>query len=515
MSNYTEHYNLKKPLKTESYDVEVANTNNNIIDEKIYGKVDKIPGKGLSSNDFTNNYKSKLDSLQYIYKYRGSVNTYNELSAIDEKHLGDVYNVIDTSKNYSWNNEEWIELGTTINIEELAKKSDYYNKSEVDTKVNSTKEEIEKKIKNQRLKLEGKSEQDGTPSPDNIVPIRNVGDNINLFDKDNVNIISGYLSANTQKIYKNSTYKDKMLYIKCRPNTTYTISKKQSSRFSTCTADEIITTAEKNISNATANNTSTSITITSGANDNYLYVFYYTNGDNEQEILNSIKIEQGSIATPYTPYGCGSIDYKIENADKTESKNIHFQFTEGQLLHEGDYVDSTGIHQKKKTYVFTGTENFELITISNNIAQISLTINDIIISIDKEERYIISNYFKGIKWNNSWLYDNSITVMPINKKIVILSSTYTTIETLKTWLVEQYANGTPLTIEYKLAEEIVTPLTQEQIEAYYELQKAKYVDNMTLTCLNEIEPTILDIDKKLEESLLDVEKLLAILKLNS
>lgn len=63
MSNYTEHYNLKKPLKTENYDVDVANTNNDIIDEKIYNKVDKISGRGLSTNDFTNEYKKKIDRL--------------------------------------------------------------------------------------------------------------------------------------------------------------------------------------------------------------------------------------------------------------------------------------------------------------------------------------------------------------------------------------------------------------------------------------------------------------------
>lgn len=63
MSNYTEHYNLKKPLKTENYDVDVANNNNDIIDEKIYNKVDKIPGRGLSTNDFTNEYKKKIDRI--------------------------------------------------------------------------------------------------------------------------------------------------------------------------------------------------------------------------------------------------------------------------------------------------------------------------------------------------------------------------------------------------------------------------------------------------------------------
>lgn len=49
---------------SEYYDIKVANTNNKIIDEKLYEKVDKVPNKELSTNDFTNGYKQKLDSLK-------------------------------------------------------------------------------------------------------------------------------------------------------------------------------------------------------------------------------------------------------------------------------------------------------------------------------------------------------------------------------------------------------------------------------------------------------------------
>ena len=47
MANYTEHYNFIKPLETENYDVEVANTNNKIIDDKLGNKVEKVPRKRL------------------------------------------------------------------------------------------------------------------------------------------------------------------------------------------------------------------------------------------------------------------------------------------------------------------------------------------------------------------------------------------------------------------------------------------------------------------------------------
>lgn len=64
MAEYTEHYNLELPANAEHYDIKVANTNNRIIDEKLYEKVEKIPNKSLSTNDFTNGYKQKLDSLK-------------------------------------------------------------------------------------------------------------------------------------------------------------------------------------------------------------------------------------------------------------------------------------------------------------------------------------------------------------------------------------------------------------------------------------------------------------------
>lgn len=142
MAGYTEHYNLKKPLKIESYDVGVANTNNDIIDEKLYGKVDKVPGKGMSSNDFTDNYKQKLDMLQNIYKFKGSVENFTKLNEVTEQESGDVYNVISENKDYAWNGEEWGELGTAVDLSGLATTDDLETakivvKNELETEINS------------------------------------------------------------------------------------------------------------------------------------------------------------------------------------------------------------------------------------------------------------------------------------------------------------------------------------------------------------------------------------------
>ena len=124
MAEYTEHYNLKKPLKSENYDVDVANTNNDIIDEKIFGKVDKIVGKSLSSNDFTDGYKQKVDRLI-------------------EGTKGDSAYQVALKNGFEGTETQWL----------ASLKGDKGDTGDV------SKEELKEVTENKRLKLEGKSEQ--------------------------------------------------------------------------------------------------------------------------------------------------------------------------------------------------------------------------------------------------------------------------------------------------------------------------------------------------------------------
>lgn len=142
MAGYTEHYNLKKPGQSENYNVDDANTNNTIIDTVLWGKVDKTPGKGLSENDFTNKYKQKIDMLQKIYSYKGSVVSLTKLNEITGQKNGDIYNVISENKDYAWNGEEWGELGTAVDLSGLATTADLETakivvKNELETEINS------------------------------------------------------------------------------------------------------------------------------------------------------------------------------------------------------------------------------------------------------------------------------------------------------------------------------------------------------------------------------------------
>ena len=83
MSDYTENYNLKKPKQTESYNVDEANSNNDIIDKTLFEKQDKETGKGLSTNDFTNLYKKKLDLL---FNY-DDTSIKKEIESLDERKV--------------------------------------------------------------------------------------------------------------------------------------------------------------------------------------------------------------------------------------------------------------------------------------------------------------------------------------------------------------------------------------------------------------------------------------------
>lgn len=107
---------------------------NQIFNASLQGlnheKVDKIEGKGLSTNDFTDEYKNKLDQakttvtwddvankpdLSSVYNYKGSVATFGDLPT-ENVSVGDVYDVQTDDMNYAWTGTKWDQLGSTFTI---------------------------------------------------------------------------------------------------------------------------------------------------------------------------------------------------------------------------------------------------------------------------------------------------------------------------------------------------------------------------------------------------------------
>lgn len=119
MAEYTKYYNLKKPAGSEYYNIADANTNNDLIDTVLFGKVDKKPGRDLSTNDFTDGYKNKIDTMQMLYTFKGSVETTDDLSLITNKQNGDVYRCKQDGNDYIWNGNEWVSVGQDTDFSEV------------------------------------------------------------------------------------------------------------------------------------------------------------------------------------------------------------------------------------------------------------------------------------------------------------------------------------------------------------------------------------------------------------
>lgn len=95
------------------------------------GKVDKVTGKGLSTNDYTTAEKNKLAAfgsadtyalktdITSMYKYKGSVATTSLLPSTGQT-VGDVYNVESNGMNYAWDGTAWDALGEIFTITSIS-----------------------------------------------------------------------------------------------------------------------------------------------------------------------------------------------------------------------------------------------------------------------------------------------------------------------------------------------------------------------------------------------------------
>lgn len=78
-------------------------------------------GVHLASQQDVEAIKKVIDE-QYptLYKYRGNVDTYDNLLLITDSAIGDVYNVLENDKNFAWDGEKWDDLGGMFQIDTSA-----------------------------------------------------------------------------------------------------------------------------------------------------------------------------------------------------------------------------------------------------------------------------------------------------------------------------------------------------------------------------------------------------------
>lgn len=190
---------------------------------------------------------------------------------------------------------------------------------------------------------------------------------------------------------------------------------------------------------------------------------------NNKEIFKSlfenyeIQLNKGTVAKPYEPH---------------KQQTEYFPLSEGQKLYKGSYLASDRIHHKRKQYTFTGNE---VITLFNrqyeNCACFYIDNQNI---INKQNNYITKEMCSHFVYDSLAYKENrDVECITDNAGIPyrliifqILKTRLTSIDVagFKAYLAEQYANGTPVIVEYELAEEEIVPYTDDQKEAWEKIK---------------------------------------------
>lgn len=228
------------------------------------------------------------------------------------------------------------------------------------------------------------------PSTDYPSEIKTVGSNVNLFDKDNVNKLNAV--PDVSSIVANSS--GKSFYIKVKSDTAYTISRKiVGSRFVVGTTANLPAAGET-IIDRKVNNEGSSITLTTSKNVNYLVVYYlYNSSENEEEILDNIKIEKGSVATPLSAYRTGSAEMDVANENLFNKNNTN-NFLNGLGPDNSGKIQAVSTNTSGSNYIVT-----------------------IIVPCLPNSTYIISRYIEG---KTFFVYESSKKDLKIGDNINFL-----------------------------------------------------------------------------------------------
>lgn len=228
------------------------------------------------------------------------------------------------------------------------------------------------------------------PSTDYPSEIETVGSNVNLFDKDNVNKLNAV--PDVSSIVAN--FSGKSFYIKVKSNTTYTVSRKIiGSRFVVGTTANLPAAGET-IIDRKVNNEGSSITLTTSKNVNYLVVYYlYNSSENEEEILDNIKIEKGSVETPWSAYRTGSAEMDVANENLFNKNNTN-NFLNGLGPDNSGKIQAVSTNTSGSNYIVT-----------------------IIVPCLPNSTYIISRYIEG---KTFFVYESSKKVLKIGDNINLL-----------------------------------------------------------------------------------------------
>lgn len=185
---------------------------------------------------------------------------------------------------------------------------------------------------------------------------------------------------------------------------------------------------------------------------------------------------------------------ELTDYEPYKSQTVTFPLVEGQKLMEGSYLADDGIHHKRGQIVLDGTENWGKLWPDSDAKNIFFFEINAGYVMDKNFVGIISNQYVGVNYGGNdgkslWnlrINDNYKYLIAIsyyftndNKRLAIKDIDCTTAQEFKAKLAEQYAKGTPVVVEYELAEEEIVPYTEAQQEAWDKIEQLHTYKNVT------------------------------------
>lgn len=236
------------------------------------------------------------------------------------------------------------------------------------------------------------------------------------------------------------------LYIQIKSNTAYTVSKKISARFTIATSTEVPRVGLT--VNAVSNRQANKLTITSKNEDKYLMIFYYKKTDDtlsSQEIISSIQVEEGTVATAYVKHQSQSIAMPVQ-----------------QEMLQGDYFDFENEKEVHKWNLlsFTGNEAWSLLSGATSV----FLLGNVSGQTYAGHNFSMCTHFKydtrvGGMAN---LQDETFAMQYEYSALYVKCNKFTTVEEWKAYLKSQYENGTPIKLAYITANITERLFTDEQ-----------------------------------------------------
>ncbi len=204
---------------------------------------------------------------------------------------------------------------------------------------------------------------------------------------------------------------------------------------------------------------------------------YLGNGKTFNNLILGIQIEKGEIATDY-----------VEHQEQT----VTFPLSQGQKLYKGDYLADDGIHHKRKQVEVNGTELVKIEQQNDNFARAYTNKYNDMKNYEENDNYtpasnFICSHFESV--SNYSLVKICVALNDQRIYITISKDIASTISEFKSYLAAQKQAGTPVIIEYELAEEETEAYTEEQQEAYNQISNLKaYEEETNVYSTNEVSP---------------------------